>query len=67
MDGAPTALGGIGETIGERSDTRSWVGSPHSFPSTAESVRGRRSDLTPISVVAQEARTVGQPPPDRAP
>jgi hypothetical protein len=26
-------------------------------------VRGRQSDLTPMSVVAQEARTVGQPPP----
>jgi dTDP-4-amino-4,6-dideoxygalactose transaminase len=46
---------------------RSWVGFPHSFPSAAESVRGRRSNLTPISVVAQESRTVGQPPPNGAP
>ena len=46
---------------------RSWVGFPHSFPSAAESVRRRRSNLTPILVVAQESRTVSQPPPNGAP
>jgi hypothetical protein len=50
-----------------KSATRSWVGFPHSFPSTAESVRGRQSDLTPISVVAQESRTVVQASPDGSP
>jgi hypothetical protein len=45
----------------------SWVGFPHSFPSAAERARGRRSDLTSISVVAQEARTVRQPPREGSP
>ena len=34
---------------------------------SAESVPRRRSDLTPISVVTQESRTVGQPPRDGSP
>ena len=33
----------------------------HSFPRTAESDARRASNLTPISVVAQEVRCVGQP------
>ena len=43
------------------------VALPHSFPSTAKSVRARVSRLTPMSVVAQKARTVGRPPPDGSP
>ena len=50
--------------VGRTSATRLWVGLPHSFPGTAESDAGRASNLTPISVVAQEARGVGQPPLD---
>jgi hypothetical protein len=38
--------------------TRSRVVFPHSLPSAAESVRGRRSDLTPIAVMPKEPRAI---------
>jgi hypothetical protein len=47
--------------------TRSRIGFPHSFPRATESVLGRRSDLTPISVMPKEPRTIGQPSRDRSP
>ena len=50
-----------------RNSARLWVGLPHSLPGAAESPRARVSGPTPMSVVAQTARTVGQPPPDGSP
>ena len=40
---------------------RSWV-KPRSLPSAAEGMSDRLSELTPLLVVANEARDVGQPP-----
>jgi hypothetical protein len=42
---------------------RSWVG-PRSLPSAAEGVSDRLSELTPLPVVVDEARDVGQQPPN---
>jgi hypothetical protein len=39
-------------------------GLPHSFSGAAESGPDRLAELTPIPEMADEARNVGQPPPD---
>jgi hypothetical protein len=59
------SLGGSRETASE-TRRRSWV-TPRSLPSTAGSVSDRLSELTPLFEVANEARDVGELPPDASP